>query len=59
MMEEDEIEYSILKALRYEFDDSDLKRQIEIYHTVKYLKYDEEIEEMRSDILSDHNIELN
>ena len=58
-MEEDEIEYSILKALRYEFDDSDLKRQIEIYHTVKYLKYDEEIEEMRSDILSDHNIELN
>ena len=58
-MEEDEIEYSIKKALRYEFDDSDLKRQIEIYHTVKFLKYEEDIEEMRSDILSDHNIDLN
>lgn len=58
-MDKDEIEYSIKKALRHEFDVADAKRQIEIYHTAKYLRYEEEVEEMRSDILSDHNIKLN
>ena len=57
-MEKDEFEYSIKKALRYEFDNSAAFRQVEIYHTAKELKYDEEVEEMRSDILSDHNIKL-
>ena len=58
-MTKDEQEYSIKKALRFEFDKSDAFRQVEIYHTVKELKYDEEVEEMRSDILSDHNIIVN
>jgi hypothetical protein len=53
-----ELDYSITRALRYEFDNSSQIRQIEIYRTTKKLKYEEAAEEMRSDILSDHNIIL-
>lgn len=57
-MDKSEVEYSIKKALRKEFDSSDAYRQVEIYHTCQELKYDEEVAEMRSDIKSDHNINL-
>tara|TARA_R110001632_G_scaffold219355_1_gene348830 strand:+ start:417 stop:605 length:189 start_codon:yes stop_codon:yes gene_type:complete len=61
-MDISELEYSIRKSLRIEFDNSDAYRQVEIYHTIKELgrtySFEEDIEEMRSDILSDHNIEL-
>ena len=58
-MEKSELDYSIKKALRKEFDISDAYRQVEIYHTVKELKFEEDVAEMRSDILSDHNIKVN
>lgn len=57
-MTKEEIEYSIKKALRCEFDISYVDRQIEIYKTCKAMKYEEQVAEMRSDIECDHNIKL-
>lgn len=58
-MEKEELEYSIERALRCEFDVSHEERMIEIYKTSKQLGFDEQAEEMRSDIEHDYNIKLN
>ena len=65
-MDISELEYSIRKSLRKEFDLADRDRQIEIHKTFKGLtkstfksfNFAEDVEETRSDILSDHNINL-
>ncbi len=63
-MEETELEYVLRKALRREFDRSDKYSQIEIYKAFKELNnkfkmnFEEDIAEARSDIYSDHRIEL-
>ena len=58
-MEQSEIEFSIQQALRCEFDISHKERMIQIYKTSKALGYEDQAEEMRSDILSDYNLNLN
>lgn len=57
-MDKEEKEYSIQTALRFEFETADKDRAIEIYKTSKALGYDEQAEEMKSDILIEFNIEL-
>ena len=57
-MEKSEVEYSVRRALRIEFDRADKDRQIEIYKTFKELKFEEDVAETRSDIYADHGIEL-
>ncbi len=57
-MDKEEKEYSIQTALRFEFETADKDRAIEIYNTSKALGYDEQAEEMKSDILIEFNIEL-
>ncbi len=57
-MEKSELEYSIQKALRNEFESAHKDRAIEIYKTSKQLGYDEQAEEMKSDIEFEFNIKL-
>jgi len=57
-MEKEEIEYSIQSALRHEFEHAPRDRAIEIYKTSKQLGYDEQAEEMKSDIEFEFNIKL-
>lgn len=57
-MEETELEYSIAKALRNEFEMADRDRAIQIYHTSYHLSYYEQAEEMKSDIEIEFNIKL-
>ena len=57
-MNKEELEYSVKQALRCEFDIAQEYRAIEIYKTSKQLGYDEEAEEMKSDIYAEFNINL-
>jgi hypothetical protein len=57
-MEKEELEYSVKKSLRLEFETCDKDRAIEIYKTSKQLGYDEQAEEMKSDIEFEFNIKL-
>lgn len=63
-MDKSELEYSIRKSLRKEFETAPQYRQIEIYKTFKDLNnnhrfnFEEDIAETRSDIYADHSIEL-
>lgn len=57
-MDKEDKDYSIQTALRFEFETADKYRAIEIYKTSKALGYDEQAEEMKSDILIEFNIEL-
>ena len=57
-MEKEELEYSIQTALRHEFEHAPKQRAIEIYKTSKQLGYDEQAEEMKSDIEFEFNIKL-
>ena len=58
-MEKEELNYSIQQALRCEFDLSYKERMIQIYKTSKQLGFEEQAEEMKSDIYADYQIELN
>lgn len=58
-MNKEELEYSVKEALRCEFDISHKYRMIQIYETSKALGYEEQAEEMKSDIYADYNINLN
>lgn len=57
-MEKEDLEYSIKTALRHEFEHAPKHRAIEIYKTSKQLGYDEQAEEMKSDIEFEFNIKL-
>ena len=57
-MEETELEYSVAKALRHEFETADRDRAIQIYHTCYQLSYYATAKEMASDIECDYNIKL-
>ena len=57
-MIETELEYSVAKALRHEFETADRERAIQIYHTSYHLSYYEQAKEMSQDIECDYNIKL-
>jgi len=57
-MEETELEYSVAKALRHEFETADRDRAIQIYKTSYQLSYYEQAEEMKSDIEIEFNIKI-
>lgn len=57
-MEETETEYLLKQILRREFDGAIKERAIEVYEISKSLGYDEQSEEMKSDIEFEFNIKL-
>ena len=57
-MKKEDLEYSIRQALRCEFDISNKLRMIEIYETSKAMGYDDQADEMKSDIYADYNLIL-
>ena len=57
-MEETELEYSLAKALRHEFETADRDRAIQIYHTCYQLSYYGTAKEMKADIECEFNIKL-
>ena len=58
ILEETELEYSIAKALRYEFETAEKERAIQIYRTSYQMSYYDQAKEMASDIEIDFNIKL-
>ena len=58
LLEELELEYSIQKSLRMEFETADKDRAIQIWQTADQLSYYEFAEEMKSDIECEFNIKL-
>ena len=57
-MTEEEKDYHIQESLRETFDRGDKDKQINIYNVSYQLGFYEQAEEMKSDIKSDHNINL-
>ncbi len=57
-MEKEDLQYSIKTALRHEFETAHKDRAIEIYKTSKQLGFDEQAQEMASDIEFEFNIKI-
>lgn len=57
-MEKEEIDYIIQRSLRRDFDNSSKDVQLEIYEASKASGYEEQADEMKSDLISDYNIKL-
>ena len=57
-MTKEEVDYHVQESLRDTFDRGDKDKQIIIYNVSESLGFYEQAEEMKSDIKSDHNINL-